>query len=172
MLQRRVDDGLWGFIGGIVELGESFEDAARRELLDETGLTAGSLRQLDVYSGPEFRLTYPNGDQTYVVGVTFLAGSVVGVAAPDGQEGFELGWFNPDHPPALSEYDTLLATRVLAPLARPRNELTPRQPTSSFAAVRVRMLPLAGSSPPDELLTACVAQLNRRCVAGACWLLV
>jgi len=119
LLQRRVDDGLWGLLGGVVELGESFEDAARRELFEESGLTAGSLRQLDVYSGPDFRLTYPNGDQAYVVGVTFLAGSVVGVPAPDGQEGFELGWFNPDHLPVLSGYNALLTTRALASLARP-----------------------------------------------------
>ncbi|WP_240670619.1 NUDIX hydrolase [Actinoplanes solisilvae] len=120
LLQRRVDDGLWGLIGGVVELGESFEDAARRELFDESGLTAGSLRQLDVYSGPDFRLTYPNGDQAYVVGVTFLAGSVVGIAVPDGEEGFELGWFDPDHLPVLSGYNALLTTRALAALARPR----------------------------------------------------
>ena len=69
LLQRRADDGLWGLVGGALELGESFEDAARRELLEESGLAVESLHQLDVYSGPEFRLTYPNGDQAYVVGV-------------------------------------------------------------------------------------------------------
>lgn len=35
LLQRRVDDGLWGLLGGALELGESFEDAARRELFEE-----------------------------------------------------------------------------------------------------------------------------------------
>src|SRR5690348_16331207 len=76
LLQRRADDGLWGLIGGALELGESFEDAARRELYEESGLTVESLLQLDVYSGSEFRLTYPNGDQAFVVGATFLAGRV------------------------------------------------------------------------------------------------
>lgn len=116
LLQRRADDGLWGLIGGALELGESFEDAARRELLEESGLRAESLRQLDVYSGPEFRLTYPNGDQACVVGVTFLAGRVAGVPAADGVEGVELRWFRPECLPDLSGYNGLLASRALARL--------------------------------------------------------
>lgn len=65
----------------------------------------------------DFRLTYPNGDQAYVVGVTFLADRMVGTAVPDGQEGFELGWFNPDQLPVLSGYNLLLTTRAQASLA-------------------------------------------------------
>ena len=118
LLQRRVDDGLWGLIGGALELGESFEDAARRELFEESGLSAESLRQLDVYSGPEFQLTYPNGDRAYVVGVTFLAGRVNGTATADGEEGLELAWFPPEHLPVLSGYNGRLVARALASLAQ------------------------------------------------------
>lgn len=116
LLQRRADDGLWGLIGGAVEPGESFEDAARRELREESDLRVESLRLLDVYSGPEFRLTYPNGDQAYVVGVTFEAVNVEGSPVADGVEGLELGWFHPERLPALSGYNRLLAERVLARL--------------------------------------------------------
>lgn len=117
LLQRRVDDGLWGLLGGALELGESFEDAARRELFEESGLTVESLHRLDVYSGPEFQLTYPNGDRAFVVGVTFLAGGVAGTAVADGVEGVELGWFSPADLPALSGYNGLLAARARASLA-------------------------------------------------------
>ncbi|BCY11111.1 NUDIX hydrolase [Actinoplanes sp. L3-i22] len=117
LLQQRVDDGLWGLVGGAVELGESFEDAARRELFEESGLSAELLRQLDVYSGSNFRHTYPNGDQVYVVGVTFLADRVTGSAVADGQEGAELGWFSPDQFPAFSGYNAMLTTRARALIA-------------------------------------------------------
>jgi 8-oxo-dGTP pyrophosphatase MutT (NUDIX family) len=36
LLQRCTDDQLWGIRGGSVELGESAEDTARREVWEET----------------------------------------------------------------------------------------------------------------------------------------
>jgi 8-oxo-dGTP diphosphatase len=42
LVQRKNEPqkGSWGFPGGSVELGESLSDAARRELMEETGVTA------------------------------------------------------------------------------------------------------------------------------------
>ena len=42
LLQKRMD-GLWGVPGGFIELGESTEDAGRREVLEETGIEIGKL---------------------------------------------------------------------------------------------------------------------------------
>ena len=39
LLQRRKDNGLWADHGGSVELSERVEDAVRREMQEETGLT-------------------------------------------------------------------------------------------------------------------------------------
>ena len=40
LLQKRADNHCWGYAGGSVELDEIVEDAARRELLEETGIRA------------------------------------------------------------------------------------------------------------------------------------
>ena len=44
--------GYWALPGGIVEEDETVEQAARREALEEAGLSIGSLRLLGVYSDP------------------------------------------------------------------------------------------------------------------------
>src|SRR5258706_15962556 len=44
--------GQYALPGGFIELGETTESAARRELQEETGVTAGSLRLIGVYSDP------------------------------------------------------------------------------------------------------------------------
>ena len=44
LLQQRTDDRLWSFsAAGSMEPGETAEEAIRRELLEETGLTARAL---------------------------------------------------------------------------------------------------------------------------------
>lgn len=113
LLQHR-DDGTWGIPGGGLEAGESLEQAAARELYEETGLVADSFTPLDTYSGPEFFLRYPDGNQMYVVGVTFLANGVTGEPRADGEEGVELRFCAPgDWPDGLNFYNRRLLDRCL-----------------------------------------------------------
>lgn len=73
LLQLRSDNHLWDFsAAGSMEPGESAEETARRELLEETGLTARSLELLGVYSGSDEHCFYPNGDEVYNVEFFYL----------------------------------------------------------------------------------------------------
>ncbi len=93
LLQRRRDDGSWGDHGGCMEFDETPEDTARRELFEETGLTAGKLEFLGVYSGPDFYHTYPNGDQIYLVGIFYLCEDFSGTPVTQTDETTDLQWF-------------------------------------------------------------------------------
>ena len=45
LLGKRTDNHLWGYSGGSAEIDERAEDCARRELLEEMGLTAENVAE-------------------------------------------------------------------------------------------------------------------------------
>jgi ADP-ribose pyrophosphatase YjhB (NUDIX family) len=51
LLQRRTDLNVWGIPGGILELGETFEETVKREVLEETNLLIKSVNLFGIYSG-------------------------------------------------------------------------------------------------------------------------
>lgn len=92
LLQHRKDGG-WGLPGGLMELGESFEETAVREVKEETGLDIDGLTQLHVYSGKDHYLQTPNGDELYAVTAVYTASSVSGELSIDEDESLDFRYF-------------------------------------------------------------------------------
>lgn len=101
LLNLRTDTCTWGIPGGAMELGESLEETAARELYEETGLRAESFRLLTVLSGQDLYFEYPNGDKLFSVVTLFLAQGVTGNLAQHDEESTELRYFGLDVLPQL-----------------------------------------------------------------------
>ncbi|MBR2761160.1 MAG: NUDIX hydrolase [Solobacterium sp.] len=93
LLGKRTDNHKWGYAGGSIELGETIEDCACRELFEETGLIADELRFFMINSGEETHYIYPNGDEVYNVEVVYLCSKYHGTLAPQPDEIEELRFF-------------------------------------------------------------------------------
>jgi 8-oxo-dGTP diphosphatase len=112
LMVRRRDDGRWDLPGGRVEVGEATQDAAARELLEETGLRAHHLSLLDIFSGPGTLHTYPDGDTVAWVTAVYLCREWSGEprAADDAAE---VGWFEPETVPGPISSATRLYLNLL-----------------------------------------------------------
>lgn len=96
LLQKRADNHCWGYAGGSVELDEVVEEAAKRELFEETGLTAHKLELFGVFSGPEYHYIYPNGDEVSNVDIVYLCKAFSGELKKQDSEVDELRFFPAD----------------------------------------------------------------------------
>ncbi len=94
LLQRRSDNHCWAYAGGSVELDEMVEDAAKRELFEETGLIANSIELFGVFSGKETHYVYPNGDEVSNVDIVFLCRDYSGELKGQESEVEELRFFD------------------------------------------------------------------------------
>ena len=99
LLQLRRDNHCWGYAGGSVELDEVVEDAAKRELYEETGLVANSLELFGIFSGKDTHYIYPNGDEVSNVEIVYLCRDFSGTLKCQESEVEELKWFTVDEVP-------------------------------------------------------------------------
>ena len=79
--------GAYALPGGFVEVGESVQDGCRRELMEETGVKAGKLRLLGVYSDPK---RDPRGHTCSVVFLT----RVTSATATAGDDAADAQWIS------------------------------------------------------------------------------
>ena len=94
MQQRVYPHGKWGLPGGLMELGESTEETARREIYEETGLRLGKLQLFGVYSGKKYLCTAQNGDVFYVVATVYTTDEYYGDVVVNDNESISLEWID------------------------------------------------------------------------------
>jgi len=122
LLQRRSDNKMWGYHGGAVELGEAVEEAAARELYEETGLVARSLELYGVFSGKDMHYVYPNGDEVYNIDIVYICRNWEGTPNPQLSEVDELRFFALSDLPADISPPNRLALYKLAAELGDKNE--------------------------------------------------
>ncbi len=101
MLMRRSDNGHWGLPGGFVEVGESVAEAARREIVEETGWSVDLGRLIGVYSDPatnvvDYSASAPSRGRVQIVNLCFEARALEQGAPTTPDETLELGFFAVD----------------------------------------------------------------------------
>ncbi|MFJ7279719.1 NUDIX hydrolase [Kitasatospora sp. NPDC098663] len=103
LLGRRADDGRWAPVGGILDPGEQPADGVVRECLEETGVVAVPELLASVTVSPQ--VTYPNGDVTQYLVLTFRCRAVGGEARVNDDESLEVGWYPLDGLPPMIEVE-------------------------------------------------------------------
>jgi len=93
LLQHRTDTALWGIPGGSVEVDETAFEALEREVAEETSLRVIEAEPMALYSGPNQRFAYPNGDKVQCFAIAFIIRRWEGKPKADGKEGSEVQFF-------------------------------------------------------------------------------
>jgi 8-oxo-dGTP pyrophosphatase MutT (NUDIX family) len=99
LLHHRADRDCWGLPGGAMELGESLEQTAIREVFEEVGLSCGKMKLFNVYSGKDLYYRYPDGNEVYNVTTTFICKEFSGEIVVDLTEGRDAQFFSLDKIP-------------------------------------------------------------------------
>ncbi len=99
LLQKRAGANVWGLPGGSMELGESAEMTAIREIREETGINVKVDALQGIYT--QYDAVYANGDQAQAILLTFLCSVESGELSDADPETAEVRFFERDELPIL-----------------------------------------------------------------------
>ena len=91
--------GSWALPGGFVDPDENLEQAARRELIEETGVAAAAMRQIGAFGDPDRDL------RGRAISVAFLAVMDSPSTARAGDDAADARWFPIDQLPERLAFD-------------------------------------------------------------------
>ena len=112
LLNLRSDTNTWGIPGGSMELYETIEETAIRELKEEAGITAENLELVSVLSGKDYYFEYPNGDKMCTVIVLFKILNYCGDIKVSDDESKELKFFSLDDLPNMESRAENIINRI------------------------------------------------------------
>ena len=102
LLQKR-RSGSWGLLGGLLEISETLEDTAIREVYEESNLKISDLHLVNVFSGPKYHFKLDNADEIYVITSVYYTREFKGELIADNNESLELQFFKLHELPDLEE---------------------------------------------------------------------
>lgn len=112
LLNLRSDTNTWGIPGGSMELYETIEETAIRELKEEAGISAKELELVTVLSGSDYYFEYPNGDKMCTVIVLFKVLNYTGKISVSDDESKRLEFFSLDNLPNMESRAKAIIDKV------------------------------------------------------------
>lgn len=104
LLQKR-SNGNWGLPGGLMEIGETLEHTAVREVYEESNLEISNLKLINLYSGNDYSFTLKNNDQINVVTALYYTNQFEGVMNTNNEETLDLKFVDPKELPFETEQE-------------------------------------------------------------------
>ena len=114
LLNLRSDTNTWGIPGGSMELYETIEETAVRELKEEAGISANELELVTVLSGKEYYFEYSNGDKMCTVIVLFKVLNYTGEVKVSDNESKKLEFFSLNNLPNMESRAKAIVDKILA----------------------------------------------------------
>ncbi|MFG2046692.1 NUDIX domain-containing protein [Micromonospora sp. NPDC048935] len=106
LLQRRTDSGNWSLPGGAMDIGETLQQCAIREVKEETGPDIEITGLLGIYTDPAHVIAYADGEVRQEFTVTYRA-RVTGGTLAISDESTEVRFIHPAEFDGIPIHDTV-----------------------------------------------------------------